>query len=285
MDCSVCWCLGRSSKYDSALSFLSKLSHCSIATWLCMLMGGFMACPLQWLCLIHWLVSVSASWILVSQDGPTRTRHVAAWDSLFQLFLIHGGGDGEQQDVVPDHHAYYAVADFWYQNAEPDAPSARADHVVVWDPKERAMWIHAGFDGSHFLGDLWKYEITQSTWTLVADGTVFGPCARSNHVAAWDATREALWIHGGFDAKDLKSDLWRFESRAGPSGTWVLVDERTPAARAHHIAAWNDVTLWIHGGYDEDQRSLVQKLVECGGFPSFYKCAEIIIPHLPGDSL
>ena len=207
-----------------------------------------MASPLEGLCLFNGLTSVIAVWILVEEQGPERSGHVAAWDARSQQFLIHGGSDTEFR---PDLWAYDVESGPWDQKLQLNsAPSKRGDHVAVWDPSELALWIHGGFDGATLFNDLWRYS--DNRWTLMADGAGLAPCARSSHVAVWDASRSAMWLHGVLSS-DLQSDLWMFDYR-GSLSSWVQIpggNGPLPAARAHHVAAWDDTNaaMWIHGGY------------------------------------
>lgn len=210
-----------------------------------------MACPLQGLCLLNGLASALAGWILVEEHGPARSAHVAAWDPGGQQFLIHGGSDAE---FKPDLWTYDAENRSWDLQPLPNpAPSERADHVAIWDARERALWIHGGYDGATLLNDLWRYS--GNSWTLMAGGAGQGPTARSHHVAVWDAD-SVIWLHGGFDGA-LKDDLWMFNSRDS-SSSWVQVPNGNPwpSARAHHAAAWDTTNsiMWIHGGYDSRGR-------------------------------
>ena len=116
-----------------------------------------MASPLEGLCLFNGLTSVIAVWILVEEQGPERSGHVAAWDARSQQFLIHGGSDTEFR---PDLWAYDVESGPWDQKLQLNsAPSKRGDHVAVWDPSELALWIHGGFDGATLFNDLWRYSI------------------------------------------------------------------------------------------------------------------------------
>ena len=201
----------------------------------------------------NFLAATFATWSLVTNTtGPSpRSVHAAAWDSSNQRFWVHAGcGEsllqtdlwtfdvqGNSWDLIPDNG--------W-------RPSAREDHVAVWDPGGQVFWIHGGFDGSELLKDVWKFSGT--LWTLVVDSTIPGP-ARSNHVAMWDASNSALWIHGGYayDSNSdsvLHDDMWKFETQ---KSSWTPVSiSQVPSARAYHVATWDETNsnIWLHGGFD-----------------------------------
>ena len=199
------------------------------------------------LVLLNAFAATHAMWTLVTNDtGPSaRSVHAAAWDNIGQRFWIHAGCGKELQK---DLWTFDLGNDSW--NLLPDngwAPSKREDHVAVWDSGRQALWVHGGFDGTNFFKDLWKYS--SNIWTLVADSLAFGPGARANHVAVWDASSSALWIHGGYDGV-LHDDLWKFDSQAG---SWISISvSKVPSARAYHVAAWDEANsdIWIHGGFD-----------------------------------
>lgn len=67
-------------------------------------------------------------------------------------------------------------------------------------------------------------------------------------MAAWDPTRLALWIHGGFQGTAYQ-DLWRFDTL---SSIWELLEDRGPS-RYSHVGFWDAGTssFWIQGGYDD----------------------------------
>ena len=139
---------------------------------------------------------------------------------------------------------------FWNLSLHATAalPSAREDHAAAWDPVREQLWIFGGYDGNDFQKDLWTFSRNTMSWRLL-DSFVTGPTARSDHVAVWDDTSLALWLHGGMDSS-LKGDLWRFDSR---TEAWAeFQPENPPSARAYHVAAWDTLNLaiWMHGGHD-----------------------------------
>lgn len=205
----------------------------------------------------HW-VAAKARWSLVtSQAGPSpRFGHTAVWGG--QSFWVYAGS-GEV--LLNDLWAFDASTSTWTQSSQsrnhslsslssPSHPPPVHRHAMVWDPGTEALWISGGFDGENFLKEVWKYYTGDAgRWFRIVDSTVPGPCARSDHVAMWDATTSALWIHGGFDGTAL-DDLWRFDSR---EGTWNKMPRvgHQPSARANHVAAFDGANraIWIHAGH------------------------------------
>lgn len=182
---------------------------------------------------LNWLVLARASWSLVTETGPARAAHAAAWDS--KRFIVHGGS-GEGQDAL------WIFDGIWTR--APAAASERKNHIVVWDPSGEAFWLHGGCNGSHFLKDMWTYK---KAWLMHSMHGPSGPSARSEHVAVWDASQAALYIHGGFNGQ-LLGDLWRYNS----AGWMQIATMGAPSARSQHVAAFDDTrsVIWLHGGYD-----------------------------------
>ena len=109
-----------------------------------------------------------------------------------------------------------------------------------------SFWVHGGYDGVSYFGDLWKYSDSGYTWTNIPAA---GPSPRSQHVAVWDTSSSAIWIHGGLKDCVLNQELWKFDTQAG---TWTSWPSQEPSARANHVAVWDDTNraIWIHAGYN-----------------------------------
>ena len=203
----------------------------------------------------NWLAA-TATWSLITQNaGPSgRFGHTSVWDEKGQKIWVHGGSG---EDVLNDLWVFDVKTSTWIDQSNADQtnrsstqvsyPSPRLHrHAMVWDPDRDTLWIAGGFDSGNFVKEVWKYA--HNTWFRFADSTVPGPSARSDHVAIWDASNAALWIHGGFDGME-KEDLWKFDTR---EGSWHHIQVNiSPSARANHVAAWDDTNqaLWIHGGH------------------------------------
>eukprot|EP00435_Cladocopium_sp_Y103_P074945 s49_g52.t1 len=214
----------------------------------------------SWLFIINWLAA-RATWSLVTERlGPSpRFGHTAAWGKAHgRRGLIVHAGSGEA--LLDDLWVFDPSTSTWTNRSYNDhndyslTPPQVHRHAMVWDPHTEVLWISGGFDGNNFLKEIWKYDSGSagsagSGWLRVVDSTVPGPCARSDHVAMWDATSSAIWIHGGFDGT-VRRDLWKFDTR---EGTWSRMPQtgRQPSARANHVAAWDDThqAIWIHAGH------------------------------------
>eukprot|EP00438_Fugacium_kawagutii_P010665 Skav207410 [mRNA] locus=scaffold646:102607:103314:+ [translate_table: standard] len=148
-----------------------------------------------------WIFDAATNtWTLLTslQDGPSeRKDHIAVWDSTGQALWIHGGYDGN--NFVKELWKF--AQNNWTMVAGNSVagPSARSEHVAVWDARNSILWIHGGYDGG-LKSDLWKYDSISSDWLLIPGNDMHDmPSGRAQHVAAWDDSHQAIWLHGGYD--------------------------------------------------------------------------------------
>jgi hypothetical protein len=96
-------------------------------------------------------------------------------------------------------------------------------------------------DGTPFLGDTWLFEPILSRWREVTQGDK--PEPRNLYAAA--ATRDALYMFGGFGAKAPLRDLWSF---TGKRWRKLSPDGPAPAARGGIEAAVLGERMFVFGG-------------------------------------
>ena len=147
----------------------------------------------------------------------------------------------------------WAFTDRWHLVTDDGVPAleGRSKHVSAWG--NRTFWIHGGFDGSIYRADMWRFDPQDSTWLPVAVNPALpAPRGRESHVACWDPSSGALWIHGGYDGS-LLGDLWKFAE------SWTLIHDGSgsaPSPRKSHAAAWaGDSALLVFGGNADSGRS------------------------------
>ncbi|CAE7762840.1 Lztr1 [Symbiodinium sp. CCMP2592] len=107
---------------------------------------------------------------------------------------------------------------------------------------------------SQLLFLCWCWRV-RGEWGRLADLTDAAghvrPAARSEHIGAWDESRQVLQIHAG---SNLEGDLWAFDVA---SATWTrTITAEVPAARSAHAAGWDPAgqSLWVHGGYNSQTK-------------------------------
>jgi hypothetical protein len=101
-------------------------------------------------------------------------------------------------------------------------------------------------DGSccHFLNDMWKYSISQNTWTQISQsGTVPSPRGHAGFLVHGGA----LYLQGGeggFDESDgsttftVEHGLWKYSIN---QNTWTLLDEENPDVNQRESQLFNHV--------------------------------------------
>lgn len=168
-------------------------------------------------------------------------------------------------------------------------PGARAGSNC-WTDNQGHLWMFGGYGyggslGSGNLSDLWRYDLTEGTWTWVSGNSLvnilgyygpkgqpsssYRPGARHGSIS-WSDSQGGLWMFGGYGYKgngssNLLNDLWRFDVN-GETWTWVSgssVPEATgiygtqglgsvdnqPGARMESVS-WTDSQgrFWLFGG-------------------------------------
>jgi hypothetical protein len=223
---------------------------------------------------------------LFGGDGYTYTAQGALAFPLSDLWVYKGtqnyfGGD--------------SVQNFWTNvlppNASSPVPSNRTG-AVTWTDAAGDLWLFGGQDAFlTFLNDLWKYNISSNTWTLVAVGagsngsygTQGTPSAANFPGARWgasgrlDTATGLVWLFGGQGfaatgtAPGLLNDLWTFNTatkvwtwvsgsnalnQAGNYGTLGTASATNVPGGRETSAAWIDKSsnFWLFGGFDLDSK-------------------------------
>ncbi|OLP86392.1 Tip elongation aberrant protein 1 [Symbiodinium microadriaticum] len=176
-----------------------------------------------------------------------RAAHAAGWDPAKQALWVHGGYNSQTLAWFRDGWRLQSGA--WTLEFDDAGPSGREAHVAVWDESTAALWVHGGWTGTRHLSDLWRYNSNAHGWQELVPAPGSTPSGRSSHVAVWDSTAHAMWLHGGYgDA--LLADLWTLRAA---TLTWTEVSfSGGPSPRSGHTAVWDASSrlLWLHGGND-----------------------------------
>ena len=141
----------------------------------------------------------------------------------------------------------------WTELDIPGGPSARYKHMAV--AMGREMVVIGGKtddeDPARIFGDVWRFDVDASEWT--EQSTSGGPEGIYRHAMAYDSARELIWIQGGFDAEETRSDwLWSLDPE-----TWEWSEHawegEGPPVRASHALVVVDEGLLIWGGNASDE--------------------------------
>jgi hypothetical protein len=112
-----------------------------------------------------------------------------------------------------------AAAQNWSQRNPPTAPSARANHAMVYDSARQEVVLFGGQGVGGALGDTWVWN--GATWTQRFPAT--SPPSRSNHAMAYDSVRQRVVLFGG----------------AGGGGTWEWDGTNWTAMTFAGFGPWN----------------------------------------------
>ena len=187
---------------------------------------------------------------------------------------------------IVDQYGSYGTKGVTDPTPGKNVPGAR-NGAVSWIDKSGNLWLFGGWGYASkdydVLNDLWKFDVTHSTWTWMSgsdsvnqNGIYNDPIPGNNvpgtrqSAVSWIDKSGNLWLFGGvgYDSmgiNDLLNDLWKFD---GTNWTWVsgsnLVDKSgiyndpTPGKNVPG-ARYNSVTwiggsgnLWLFGGAGYD---------------------------------
>ncbi len=123
------------------------------------------------------------------------------------------------------------------------APPFSFDHATVLVPRRDLLVVIVGVDGS--TSHVWALPLAHGDSWIELDGS--GPLLGTGLVAAYDAARDRILVHGG-----RSSDGSTWELRVDPVVTWsrLLPGGEGPGARWNHSASFDAERnrLLVHGG-------------------------------------
>jgi hypothetical protein len=173
----------------------------------------------------------------VGQANPTaRYAHAMAYDPVRDRTLVHGGfgPNGSERN------------DFWSLNGQAwnqrvEGPTARAHHAMTFDPARGVAVLFGGEDlfpssgTTVYFNDTWTWNGT--AWTQRAPAN--SPSPRSGHTLAWDSSRQAVLLFGGFSPTNpsAPNETWEWNG-----SNWTLLNTvSTPSGfgrQRHAMASW-----------------------------------------------
>ncbi len=186
-----------------------------------------------------WAYDVAAnSWTQLAQEqaGPSRRYgHSAIYDAPRNRMVIsHGFTDAGRFD---DTWAFDLTANSW-RNLAPAGikPLRRCLHHAVYDNTNQTMLLFGGCAsgfGPCPLGDLWSFDLTNSSWTEIK-GTPT-PAPRQYYGISFDEANQRVLLFSG-SGPGVTNDTWSYDARAR---AWSpLSPSNVPAARSRHQATY-----------------------------------------------
>lgn len=227
----------------------------------------------------------------VNDSSPASRRGAIGWTDHLGHFWLSGGIDLDARSVWQDLWEFDVSTKQFTLVSSNITPGPRAGGSATWVDSSNRLWLFGGegfdalFGEQDLRSDLWMYDPTAQTWTLVTGPStqngagIYGtqgipaagniPGARTG-AACWIDSSNHLWLFGGLgvDASGnvgQLADLWRFDPVSG-QWTWIAGSQaandagnygvqgaastgNAPPARSD-AAAWVDSSdaLWMFGG-------------------------------------
>ena len=197
---------------------------------------------LMWLC-----APAAGRWEELSSGHITpRYAHAAAYHRASNALVVFGGMAYESQHE-PLGDTWILRAGKWTELQTRISPASRANATMAYDPRRKVCVLFGGYQkygDVDRLGDTWEFdgrEWRQATPTVA-------PPARSFQAMAYDPTRKAMVLFGGFDGLNTLGDTWQYDGR-----TWKrIVAGDGPPPRQRAAMAWDAERsqLMLFGGSD-----------------------------------
>jgi hypothetical protein len=204
----------------------------------------------------------------VGVHPSARYGHTAVYDSASSTMMMFGGGQGTNGNPGPCLNDFYlldyangsAGNSAWItQPTSGTKPTARFEHIAVYDPGTNTMIMFGGYDcTSTYFNDVWTLSNANgsggsSTWTKLAP-TGTPPAAREGASTIYDSTNNLLIVYGGDSGSTFYGDLWVLSHANGQGGTpaWTQLSPTgtLPVARTGQSAIYDATNnrMTIYGG-------------------------------------
>jgi hypothetical protein len=157
-----------------------------------------------------------------------RTRHVAVWDALDNIMLVHGGFDVNGKSLN-DTWKLDTLTGTWtqYTAATGGTPPTRVNGCAVWDTSHNRMLVVGGSNYAppySALNIVWSFDPSgNGNWTAFSSATGNAPTeGQEGQACVWDPANSKMIVYGG-----LSDDtVWSFD----PSGNGSWTELLTPTA-------------------------------------------------------
>jgi N-acetylneuraminic acid mutarotase len=141
-----------------------------------------------------------------------------------------------------------------------DAPTARDEHVAVYDAMSNRMIVYGGLNGTASLSSTWAYTPSSDTWAQLSDA----PVDRYSASGSWDTVNGGLLVHGGVTVtgaiKKSSNDTYMYDL---PSDSWTRKANETQK-RYGQTSVFDPVVQrhFVFGGYSDTGESKVLQAYE-----------------------
>jgi hypothetical protein len=215
------------------------------------------------------VTGINQTWILDPGNGTWTQLHppssptgrgdgTLVYDSRADAFVLFGGWHEEANGTyvrLADTWTFSLANDTWMQEHPAVSPSPRSDAMVAYDPAADGLLLFGGFDGAHYLGDLWAYALANDTWW--PRPSAGQPSARADGRIVYVESQDRFVLFGGNDYNGPNftfhhlADTWSYRWE---SNSWSFIPtELAPGARDYPVFVDDsrDGVLLLTAGYGD----------------------------------
>jgi hypothetical protein len=186
--------------------------------------------------------------------GP-RNRGTAGFDPDRDRYMFFGGIDGtvDLNNVTRgDIWEFDPFRSEWAEVTPASGPGAMSQSIWTYDTKRKVFWMAAGIRSGVHQDELWKYDPSANTWTLMTPPS--SPGARAFPGVAYNPVRDRVLFFGGrsFPSDTLMDDTWEWDPN---TETWSqLSPATTPPGREGGRMLFRPATgtVYMFGLWDSD---------------------------------
>lgn len=175
-----------------------------------------------------------------------RSGHTAVWATGLSLgpvtraMIVWGGVGSPLPGRAADGAIFDPIGNKWVSSVDASGPSARTDHVAVWDSLNGRMNVGAGYGtvgtADSPMSDYFSFTppqgATPGAWAPIkASGP---PSARRLATAVWNPAGGTMVVFGGTtNGAAFPADGASFNGQ-----TWTSLPGTAPEGRTGHTAVW-----------------------------------------------
>lgn len=197
--------------------------------------------------------SGTPQWSLLAPSGTPpvgRIDQTAIHDVGRSRMIVFGGNvggsylDDTWELSLSSSTAWSQLQPFGYP------PSARSDHVAIFDREHDRMIVFGGLGATGYVNDVWELSFSGAPqWTeLTPSGTP--PVARGGHCAIWDPVRSRMLVFGGVGGFAYRNDVWALSLSGAPVWTQLVPTGAPPAGRYAATTIYDPIgdRMIVYGG-------------------------------------
>jgi hypothetical protein len=174
-------------------------------------------------------------WRLLSVDTFGWESAAPVYDSASKAIVSFGSYNAIGELVAV---RLASARSAWEQIDAGAGPTARSEHVGIYDEAHHRMIIHGGLahdDGGYFeLGDVWALTLDGTPTWVPLDPEGPSPLARQRHVGIYEPEGRRMIIYGGSSGYTgslaFDTDLWSLSLDDAPRWTELTASGRSPGA-------------------------------------------------------